>query len=547
MNKTININLGGRAFVIDEDAYAKLDYYLTSIHDYFKNSEGYEEITNDIESRMGELFADNLRGRSIISTADVDYAIHTMGSLEDFGVDTAGTQANFNTGQRSGGIKTGRRIFRDPDEKILGGVCAGLSSYFGINDPIWLRIIFLLLFFVAGTGFLFYMILWILIPKAVTSADRLSMKGEPININNIAKEVEDSFNHFGQRINDIGREFSGKKKNSLNANEPYAFSGITNFVGELIEALQYIIPKIIKGFIILIGLICMFAIATAGIALLTSGFLLHDYSSLMFGPGMFSKHWLFATSLILVFLIPAVALIVLGLKTFFQVKTPSGLLKGLGFAWMLFFLLGIFSSVNFARSFKSHAEVSKANEYFAATMPDTLVIDINENETFDSGDFDNIQLGELRTKNGKFYSDNIHIRVLKSDDQNIYWKVNLESNGSSTQEAESLANSILYPIGQDGSRLIFPGYFEIIQGKVWRDQDVRVNVYVPEGKYLKVTSRAENFVYKIEKDPEQESSYEYSGKIWRMGKAGFVNTSPKENTEESEGQHEDTAEPQDTL
>ncbi|HNG06413.1 MAG TPA: PspC domain-containing protein, partial [Saprospiraceae bacterium] len=189
----------------------------------------------------------------------------------DFGVDTAGTQANFNTGQRSGGIKTGRRIFRDPDEKILGGVCAGLSSYFGINDPIWLRIIFLLLFFVAGTGFLFYMILWILIPKAVTSADRLSMKGEPININNIAKEVEDSFNHFGQRINDIGREFSGKKKNSLNANEPYAFSGITNFVGELVEALQYIIPKIIKGFIILIGLICMFAIATAGIALLTSG------------------------------------------------------------------------------------------------------------------------------------------------------------------------------------------------------------------------------------------------------------------------------------
>ncbi|HMV25182.1 MAG TPA: PspC domain-containing protein, partial [Saprospiraceae bacterium] len=236
MNKTININLGGRAFVIDEDAYAKLDYYLTSIHDYFKNSEGYEEITNDIESRMGELFADNLRGRSIISTADVDYAIHTMGSLEDFGVDTAGTQANFNTGQRIGGIKTGRRIFRDPDEKILGGVCAGLSSYFGINDPIWLRIIFLLLFFVAGTGFLFYMILWILIPKAVTSADRLSMKGEPININNIAKEVEDSFNHFGQRINDIGREFSGKKKNNLNANEPYAFSGITNFVGELVEA-----------------------------------------------------------------------------------------------------------------------------------------------------------------------------------------------------------------------------------------------------------------------------------------------------------------------
>lgn len=137
--------------------------------------------------------------------------------------------------------------------------------------------------------------------------------------------------------------------------------------------------------------------------------------------------------------------------------------------------------------------------------------------------------------------------MLKSDDQNIYWKVNLESNGGSTQEAESLANSILYPIGQDGSRLIFPGYFEIIQGKVWRDQEVRVNVYVPEGKYLKVTSRTENFVYKIEKDPEQESSYEYSGKIWRMGKAGFVNTSPKENTEESEGQHEDTAEPQDTL
>lgn len=551
MNKTININLGGIPLIIDEDAYTKLDYYLTAIHNHFKTSEGYEEITSDIESRMGELFVNQLKGRTIITAKDVDATILIMGSLEDFGAIPEQEYSKKYTGSSSSQYKTGRRVFRDPDDKIIGGVCSGLSAYFGINDPIWLRIIFALLFFAAGTGFLFYLILMIIIPKAQTTADRLAMRGAPININSIAKEVEQGINTIGSKINEFSKDFSGQKKNEFVNSDGHAMSGLSSFLSEIVDAIKFIIPKIIKAFVIMIGLICLVAIVIAGIAMLTSSIVLHNFTDLFFGPQLIGQQWLLFTSVALFFLLPTLILAILGFKAILKTKTPRALISGLGILWFINIFIGLGSGFSYAKSFKHPYETSSNLNYFENINPDTLTLDANEEDGFSDFEFDNINLGFLKTKNDKFYSSDIRVKILKSDVPNISWRIDYLSNGSSSQESESLAKSIEYQVKQDGQRLIFPKYFEIQKGKLWRNQKVRIFVYCPEGKYCRITSRAESLVTQIEKDPDQDEVYEYSNTVWKMGKEGFINTKPKSEKEDtsdnSDNDDDDTQTTKDTI
>ena len=211
MNKIINVNLGGYPFTIDEDAYAHLNGYLETIHAHFKKSEGYDEITGDIESRMAELFSEKLRGSKIISLQSVKDVIKVMGTPEDFGATPIHEDMGADTLYGSSEYRTGKRFFRDSEDKIVGGVASGMSAYFGIKDPLWLRLGFLILF-LSGFGFLVYIVLWVLAPETASAADRLAMRGEPINITNIAKTVEEEIEGVGERLSYLTNKFDGKKK-----------------------------------------------------------------------------------------------------------------------------------------------------------------------------------------------------------------------------------------------------------------------------------------------------------------------------------------------
>jgi len=220
MNKIFNINLGGYPFTIDEDAFRKLDTYLKTIARHFAPSEGCEEIVSDIESRMAELFTEHLKGRPIVSLREVDKVVSVMGTPEEFGAteeptekahaQSKGKKKKHKKSKKSN-WKTGKRLFRDGDEKIVGGVCSGLAAYFGVEDPVWVRLAFLLAF-ISGVGVILYPILWIAIPEAVTSGDKLSMRGEKIDVSNIARQVEDEMNEFADKISEITKDFGTKKK-----------------------------------------------------------------------------------------------------------------------------------------------------------------------------------------------------------------------------------------------------------------------------------------------------------------------------------------------
>jgi phage shock protein PspC (stress-responsive transcriptional regulator) len=220
MNKIFNVNLGGYPFTIDENAYHHLNKYLDTIKRHFSDSEGCEEILYDIEVRMAELFQDKVKGKSIVSMKELDEVIKILGRPEDFGAAAIDDDEEFDPQQKKrtrsrGSIKTGKRLFRNPDEKIIGGVASGLSAYFGVSDPVWIRLGFLFLA-ISGVGILPYIVLWIIVPAAKTSGDKLEMRGEPVNVNNIARTVEEELTDLSERITemtkDLGKEFKSKKK-----------------------------------------------------------------------------------------------------------------------------------------------------------------------------------------------------------------------------------------------------------------------------------------------------------------------------------------------
>lgn len=207
MNKVLNINLGGYAFTIDQNAFEHLDQYLNTIEHHFRKSEGCEEIVSDIEARMAELFRDNLRQDEIVSMKDVDKAIQIMGTPEDFGAEPMSAE-DASSSSTTEGLKFGKRLFRDPSDEHVGGVCSGLSAYFGIEDPVWLRIFFVVFTLSGGVGIPLYLILWAVIPAAKTPSDYLAMRGEPINIHNIGKKVEEGVEMFAEKIDDWGDDNS---------------------------------------------------------------------------------------------------------------------------------------------------------------------------------------------------------------------------------------------------------------------------------------------------------------------------------------------------
>lgn len=206
MKKSFNVNLGGRIFQIDEDAYEKLNDYLVSLRTCFMNNECGEEIAVDIEARLGELFESRVgEGTRIITISLVNEMIARMGNPESIledepeqPSDTTDGSENRAEGQNDNGFSAeeyirrmsmGKKLFRDGDNKLIAGVISGLSAYLGVNVTL-LRVIAVFLFFVtAFWTFLIYLIMWAVVPLAVTTTDKLRMQGVEPTPENIAEKI----------------------------------------------------------------------------------------------------------------------------------------------------------------------------------------------------------------------------------------------------------------------------------------------------------------------------------------------------------------------
>jgi len=195
MKITLSINLGGYSFNIDEDAYAELKRYLKNLEIHFAEEESSAEILSDIESRMAELFRAKLTSyKQVITIEDVNNAISVLGAPEDI-------SNNESTSARDKFSTPGyHRMYRDPDHRMIGGVCSGMGAYWNM-DPWIVRLIFVVVTMLGGLGLLVYLILYIVLPEAKTTAQKIEMKGEPVNIQNIKDSVKKEFNTVRKNMN----------------------------------------------------------------------------------------------------------------------------------------------------------------------------------------------------------------------------------------------------------------------------------------------------------------------------------------------------------
>ncbi len=205
MKKTMTVNISGIVFHIDEDAYDKLSAYLEKIRRHFANDQGCEEIISGIESRISEVFQEKTQNqRQVVTIEDVEEAIAQLGEPSQISGEDDAAQDSGST-QRPEPEYAPKRLFRDPDNKYIGGVCGGLGAYFQI-DATLIRIIFLLTLFLGGGGLILYLVLWIVVPKARTMSDRLSMRGEKINLSNIEKSIKEDLNDIKQNLENLSKK-----------------------------------------------------------------------------------------------------------------------------------------------------------------------------------------------------------------------------------------------------------------------------------------------------------------------------------------------------
>lgn len=222
MQRIIQINIAGRLIPIEEDAYLILKEYITSLNRHFANEEGKDEIIQDIEYRIAELFTIRLNaGTPSIDSADVKKLIETLGPAYTLGAESATAHnpylpARYEPKQQhyrnNGGQK---RLYRNPNDKIFGGVCSGLANYFDV-DPVITRLIFVVLFFVGLIGVVAYIIAWAVIPYPRTPEELAEMTGgEPLTFHkftkNVGVELQD-LKKKGEEMSQELRDFFSSKK-----------------------------------------------------------------------------------------------------------------------------------------------------------------------------------------------------------------------------------------------------------------------------------------------------------------------------------------------
>jgi phage shock protein PspC (stress-responsive transcriptional regulator) len=357
MNKVIYVNLSGAVFQIEEDAYAMLQSYLEKLKSHFKKEESPDEIISDIESRIAEMFAKNPGRQACINKIHVQQVIQVMGNPADLDEDEESqpiVEEIYNE-------RAYRKLFRNPEGRMLGGVCSGLASYFDL-DPILVRIIFLILFFGFGGGFLIYIILWIAVPEAKTTADKLQMKGERVTISNIEKNIRDEFEHLKKNFNsdetktkvrNAGKQAESVLKTSLR----FSATILSKFIGALL-------------LLIALGFISGIILASIGVFLspLNTEFLpifIYVFEETFFG-------YIFYIAILLTLLLPFIGLMLSSIRLIYgnlHKKNISG--RFLSILWISSFFIALSSIIYIVVSLNK--QVTKQHEITISTK-DTLYI-----------------------------------------------------------------------------------------------------------------------------------------------------------------------------
>ena len=183
MKKTISAAIGSTNFIIDEDAYARLDAYLSAFRAHLSASPDNGEVMNDLENRIAELLSASVKGEGRAVNIDMIEDVIGRIGMPDGSPYTEGGQQNAG---RAAGDPATHKFYRDMDHRSLGGVCSGIAAYFNI-DVTLLRVLFVILLLCGSCGFWIYMVLWIIAPKANTPTEKCQLRGLEPTYENLSK------------------------------------------------------------------------------------------------------------------------------------------------------------------------------------------------------------------------------------------------------------------------------------------------------------------------------------------------------------------------
>ncbi len=345
MNKTININLGGFIFHIDELAYDKLKKYLEAIKNSLGSSnDETDEILKDIEARICELLNEKLSdNKQVVSDDDINEIIQIMGQPEDY---TDGETAEKEENQKedeteSETYKISKKLFRDGEDRYIGGVASGTAHYLGIDITL-ARILWIFIAIFTGLGLFIYFMLWILTPEAKTSIEKLQMKGEPVNIGNIEKKIREEFENVSEKVKKGASDIENKFKNKTQ----YRLKNIVDTLVDLLVNMLKLAGKILGGLITTISFIAAFSLIAGLVGWISMSILgLHSYRIPHFETII--PFEIIGVCAIIFALIPFLLLLSLGLKTIsIKNKTFSKQTQLILFAlWVIVFIVLIFSGL----------------------------------------------------------------------------------------------------------------------------------------------------------------------------------------------------------
>lgn len=482
MNKTVNINLGGMFFHIDEDAYQKLIRYFDAIKRSLSDASGQDEIIKDIEMRVSELLTEKQKTeKHVVGLQDVDEVIAVMGQPEDYRIDEEGignTTTNFSSTASTGN----RKLYRDKENGMIGGVLAGLGHYFGI-DKVWLRVFLLIMVFFWGTGVIAYIILWIVMPEAITTAEKLEMTGEPVTISNIERKVREEFDTVSDKFKNANYDEMGNRVKT-------GAEKIGSSLGDFIIAVLRVFSKILGVILIITGLFILAALFIAVFTIGTSSVIDVPWQGFI-EAGNFTDYPVWTFGLIMFFAvgIPFFFLALLGFKLLSpNLKSIGNIAKSTLLAiWIIAVSLATVIGLKQAYAFAVDGRVV-VKENFNLNPTDTLLIKFKHNDYF-AKNIDvnnNFKITTDSTGNDVIYSNNVSFKIAQTDTKSAYIQIEKEAKGKTLFEAKQRAEKIKYSYKIIGNQLVFDNYFLTDLKEKFRDQDIEITLFLPLGALLKM-------------------------------------------------------------
>lgn len=466
MKETTTINISGIVFHIDQDAFALLQDYITELKKRFGQSDESKEIIHDIELRIAEILQETLTDKKqVVNQEDIEQIIETMGHPEDIESEEEIYE------EKSFNYHRNKRLYRDTDNLVLGGVCSGLGHYFGL-DPVIIRLLTVVFTAFYGIGLLIYIVMWAFIPKAETASQKLEMKGKPINAENIKKTVTGNYEDL---------------KNSK------GFQKARESVNGGVSAIGDIIKFILKAFVVIIGISLLIG-AVVTVVSLVNVFIFHAPNIYidgelhgMFYPmleGFFQSEitmLIFVLSIILLSLIPILLVLFIAVKLVFKFNTNN---KIIGLTALVLWLIALGSVISISISMgMSFANEAESQEQHQLEMPanKTMYIALKDVNLDFEESWGSIKIAHDIESNQSYIYDRPDFDIKRSNSGVFELEIQKSARSRDYKSAVAIAENTRYQFEQKDSVLLLNPWYVVDFKHAGRIDDVNITLYVPDG------------------------------------------------------------------